>query len=304
MPTDLVAIQSATETPNHLRRNVIIGISLGTAMLLLIATLAATFAMRRWRQKAITQLRNKAIQIPAPFQEPRQSNVRLAQDEGHNSTVGLFSELSDNAKARVELLNEQAPSGSGNEIPEMSQALPIISHELGTNRSSHVMVQTRTANRYIIFASTEILRKSWTSFASSDGAPCVETVISASAQRKETEVDRASIASSNPEAEIFSLYTRRSPDLNRSLPPTPISESPQISPVVGGFNGLSCHRPQVVKSSVRGSLSALISPEMPVSTYPATSPKHQRLPVSVLPKGPGTVDDSPMAPEHQQKSKT
>ncbi|KAM0796924.1 aspartic peptidase domain-containing protein, partial [Usnea florida] len=49
IPTDLVAIPSITEKSNHLRRNV--GMSIGAALLLLLATLAAVFAIRRWRQK-------------------------------------------------------------------------------------------------------------------------------------------------------------------------------------------------------------------------------------------------------------
>lgn len=301
MPTDLVAIQSATKTPNHMRRNVLIGIILGTATFLLITTFAATFVMRRWRRRKITQLRSEAVPVRAPSQEPRRSNDRLAQEIGHNSLVGPFRELSDNAKARAELLNEQAPSGSGKEIPEMSDALPIISHELGTNRSSPVMAQTRTADRWKIFAPTKSSTKSWTSFASSDRAPCPEIIVSAS-QRKETETEKESIVNANIEAEIHSLYTRRSLDLNRSLPPTPISESPQMSPVLGGFNGSSspfCHRPQVVKSSVRGSLSALVSPEMPLSIYPATYSKNQRLPLSDLLTGLETLDGSPRAPERQ-----
>lgn len=196
-----------------------------------------------------------------------------------------FRELPDSAKARVEFLNEQAPSGSGNEISEMSNVLPPASHELRADRGSHVMVQTRTANRFQIFTSTKIVRKSWPSLASSEGATCVETAISASPQqRKGISMDRASIGTSNLEAEIYSLYVRKSLDLNRSLPPTPISESPQLSPVLEKFYGQSsfCQRPQMVNVSARGSISAFDSPARPVSIHPAIFTKHKRLTLSVL----------------------
>ena len=283
MSTDVIAIPPATGTANHLRRNVAIGTSIGTAFFLLLATLAAIFAVRRRRQKAITQLNNTTTDPPTPFREPRALIFSSVREIGNNSMVGPVRELPNSAKAKEELLNEQAPSGSGNEIAEMSEALAPVSDELRANRSSRVMVQTRNPNRCKIFTSTKISRKSWPSFASSDEV-CVETVISASAQRKEMDVDEASIITSSLEAEIYSLYTRKSLDLYRSLPPTPISESPQLSPILVKLNDRSpfCQRPQVVETSPRGSMSAFISPPMPVLTYPTTISKHQRLPVSVL----------------------
>ncbi len=283
MSTDVIAIPPATGTPNHLRRNIAIGTSIGTAFFLLLASLAAIFAIRRRRQKAITQLGNETTDPPTPFREPRALIVSSPREIGQNSMVGPVRELPNSAKAKEELLNEQAPSGSGNEIAEMSEALAPVSEELRNNRSSRVMVQTRNPNRCKIFTSTKISRKSWPSFASSDGV-CVETVISASAQRREMDVDRASIITSSLEAEIYSLYTRKSIDLYRSLPPTPISESPQLSPILVKMNDRSPfrQRPQMVETSTRGSMSAFVSPQMPALTYPATISKHQRLPVSVL----------------------
>ncbi len=73
--------------------------------------------------------------------------------------VGPVRELPNSAKAKEELLNMQAPSGSGNEVAEMSEALAPVSDELRTNRSSHVMVQTRNPNRCKIFTSTKISRE-------------------------------------------------------------------------------------------------------------------------------------------------
>lgn len=267
---DLVAIPSAIETPSHIRRNVIIGTSIGTVSFLLLATFLVLFATRRWRRTTTTQHSNEATDPPIPSQEPRALIVSSAREIGHNSMVLPLRELPDSAK---ELLNEQPPLGSGNEIFEISEALPPESHELRIGRSSHVMVETHTADRWKIMIPTKLPRKSWTSVASCDGAPGVETIVAASAQRKEMSMDGGSIVTSNLEAEIYSLYLRPSLDLDRSLPPTPISESPQVSPCLEKINERS-------SLSARGSETAFLSPEILVSTYLATIFKQKGLSVS------------------------
>ena len=303
---DLVAIPSATETPNHLRRNVAIGTSIGTASIFLLAALAAIFAIRRWRQKAMNQLSSEATEPPMSSQVPRALVFDSPREIDHNSMVELFRELPDSAKATVELLNEHAPSGSGNEICEMSEVLPPVSHELRADGGSLVMEQTRTASSCNIFTSMKIPRKGRMSLGSSNGAACVETVISASPQqRKEVSTTRASVGSSNLEAEIYSLYVRKPLDLDSSLPPTPISESPQISPVLANFQVRSsfCQRPQTVKVSAQGSMSAFNSPARPVWTYAATSSKNKRLPVSQLLTGLETINSPSGVIDGQQVGK-
>ena len=191
-----------------------------------------------------------------PFHESRALIISSAREIGHNSGVVPLRELPNSAK---ELLNEQAPLGSSNEIFEMSEAHPPSSYELRTSRGSHVMVETCSGDRWKILFPTKIPRKSWMSVGSSDGAPGAETVVSASAQRKEIITDGISIVTSNLEAEIYSLYLRPSLDLDRSLPPTPISESPQVPPFLEEVNEGS-------SSPARGSRTAFLSPEMLVST--------------------------------------
>ena len=229
-PEDLVAIPSATEIPNHHRRNVAIGTSIGTASFLLFAALAAFFAIRRWRQKTTTQRNSEATQPPTPFREPRELMVSSAQEIDHNSMADNVHKLPDSTRAIVELPSEQAPSAPENEIFEMPEAPPPVPQESKPGRGPQVMVQERTADTWKVLFPTSMPRRSWMSVASSDGAPCVETVLSASAQRKELNMDEASIITSNLEAEILSLYVRTPLDLSRSMSPTPISQSPQVSP--------------------------------------------------------------------------
>lgn len=288
--TNLVAIPSATETSSRLHRNVIIGTSIGIALFFLLATVATLLAVRRWRQRATTRLSSEPTELPRPFQEPGALIVHSPCEIDQSSLVGPLRELHDCATAKVELLNEQNASGSGNEIPEMPEALRTVPQEPRTDRSSRVMVQTRTANRWKIFTPTKNPRKSWTSFASSSGSPHVETVISASTQQRDTNRDRASIGTSNL-AEIYAYYTQKSFDLDRSLPPTPISESPQVSPVLAEFGQGSsfCRRPQMSETSARDSLSAFISPKMPISKYPMALSKTERFPMNVLSTGRKTT---------------
>ena len=232
----------------------------------------------------MTRLSSEVTENPTSSQQPRASSFKYESEIGHNSMVEPSHELPDSAKARVELLNEQNPSGSCIEISEMPEVLPPVPHELRADRGSHVMVQTRTADRWKIFTSTKIARKSWTSLALSDRAAYVETAISTSPlQRKGISRGGSPIDTSTPEAEIYSLYLRKSLDLNRSLPPTPISESPQISPVLAGLNAPSSfyQRPQMAKVSARLSMSAFNSPARPVPIYTAASSEYKGLPLSV-----------------------
>ena len=232
----------------------------------------------------MTRLSSEETEPPTSSQQPRALGFKYASELGYNSMVEPFRELPDSAKAGVELFNKQSPSGSGIEISEMPDVLPPVSHELRADRGSHVMVQTRTADRWKIFTSTKISRKSWPSLALSDRATYVETAISTSPlQRSGISRRRSSIDTSNPEAEIYSLYIRKSLDLNRSLPPTPISESPQTSSVLADLYAPSSfyQRPQMAKVSARVSMSAFDSPARPVPIYQATSSEYKGLPLSI-----------------------
>ena len=267
VPEDLLAIPSATETTNHHRRNVAIGTSIGTASFLLFAGLAAFFAIRRWRRKTTTKRNSEATQSPTPFREPAALMVSFAHEIDHNSRAGNVRELPDKTRARVELPSEQTPSAPDNEIFEMAEVPPPIPHESKPGRGSHVMVQERTADMWKVLFPTKMPRRTWMSVASSDAAPCVGTVVSAPTQRKELNMDEASIIASNLEAEILSLYVRTPLDLNRSLPPTPISESPQVSPALEDSNIGSYQRPQKLKIFTSGSGSAFVSPDPCVDRY-------------------------------------
>lgn len=138
-----------------------------------------------------------------------------------NSLIGLHRELPDSGKQ--ELLNMESPSGSGKEVLELSGSSEAVAHELperfsgaarktmtGYISKERPMTQHRNAsNKCKIFVSTNMASESCTSIDTLSDIPCVETAISA--------------------------YSAKAVFVNRSLPPTPISESPQVSPVEISF---------------------------------------------------------------------
>ena len=220
-----------------------------------------------------------------PFRELRASN--LTQEIGHSSIIGHLRELPDSA--RVELSNGQTRSGSGNEIFEMSEAPRPGPHESKPGQGSHVMVQKCTADTWRTLFPSKDPRKSWMSLASSDGAPCVETVVSTLIQRKEVNRDRASMSPSDFEADIIALYVPKSIDLDKSLPPTPISESPQVLPALEKLDVRSTlyQRSQLLGTLLHGFGSASLSPDIRVSIYTATCSRYNSLSVSDLLKSLG-----------------
>lgn len=225
-----------------------------------------------------------------------------------NGTHSPVRELPDNGK--VELLDEHSPSGSGNEIQEMAESLPTVIHELRTNRSSteQSIIQPQNTNRYKILMATRISTKSLTSVESSDTTPCVETVIRASPRLTSLDMDRSSPGPSKVE-EIYSCYLRNSLDLDRSLPPTPISESPQVSPMTAKFKRGSQHRPQTSKGLARLSMSAHILSKAPIYRHSEALVRRDRLLLSssltgletVIPPGqPSPESEVSISPEEEQ----
>ena len=127
------------------------------------------------------------------------------------SLIGAYRELPDTGKS--ELLDETAPSKFRHEMSEQPQPSAPVAYELMTPFSSgeRSMVQNHSARkRFAIFKSTNVSRKSWPSIDTSIEIPCVETIIYSQKPKKV--------------------------DLDWSLPPTPISESLQVSPIMKNFD--------------------------------------------------------------------
>lgn len=283
MKVDLVAIPSAEPIHNsNLRRNVTIGTSIA-AFALFSILLFIVFSIHRRRRSRSQVEEDTANQKKSSLWRKAFVISTTPREIDQNSMVGPVRELPDSENSKPELFDKSSPSGSGLGVLEMLDPRAPIAHELRTHRSSQVMIETRRANIGKIFKSTNISRKSWISVASSESTPRVKTVISASVQRRKISADTASLAASNLKEMIYSSYARRPLDLDRSLPPTPISESPQMSPVNTEFNEAyyAVRKPRIVQPPPRPPMSAFVSPDMPVSRYTFSLDDLNSLPISV-----------------------
>ena len=185
-----------------------IGVSLSALAFFLLSGFGLIFAIRRWRQKHSIISNGDTIELSEGSPDPEAVIVAPMQEIDANS---LCEPRELYGTGIVELLD-------GRSILELEESPKPIRHELMANQGStrHIKIQDdKSRSRFAIYVSTGLLTEIWPTVGTSSNRPVVKTVISASA-------------------------LPRVPDSNRSLPPTPISESPQIWPVVAGFNHRSC----------------------------------------------------------------
>ncbi|CAD6593051.1 MAG: hypothetical protein ASARMPREDX12_006678 [Alectoria sarmentosa] len=221
---NLVALPSADppSIPNshsHPSRNSIIGISIGVTAFLTLIIFLVYLAQKRRRYSRKNDM-SKSTESPRFSQDLKPANLS-ALHEIDNNSLYEHRELPDSGK--VELLDGNSPSGSGNEISEMPQSpTPAPLYELGTR---HTSIATSTGhrqsdrNRYAIFVRTGISLESSDSSGALKESPCVETVISSSPRHKSLNLDRP--LPTPPERTLEYL--------NRALPSIPNSDSTQIS---------------------------------------------------------------------------
>ena len=137
-----------------------------------------------------------------------------------DNLIGLYTELPDRGKAELQnLTSPPAPSSEnsqpviplGNKPHELPPP-PISQEPMNVqNLDERIVVKNlREKSKYTIFVSTNLSRHSWTSVGTSFEIPSVKTTISS---------DNINII-----------------DMDRSLPPTPISESLQCSPAAENFS--------------------------------------------------------------------
>ncbi|KAL6720917.1 hypothetical protein ACLMJK_000016 [Lecanora helva] len=245
----LVTIPSTTKSVSAGHKNAIIGTAIGVAFVAFLVAVLIWLIIRRPQDQ--TQGTEKASKHSSDFENSKIRTVCSVREIDNNSLCGPFRELPDNG--RVELLDNQSPSGSGNDISEMSQPIKYIVHELGTHHSSkqNSITLANIAENLKIVKSTEISRESRTDCGSLECSPVVETTISASTRASTSDLEvstpastAASAVSPPPPPDLTRSDTDESLenadsskrvrlkqlDLDRSLPPTPISESPQLFP--------------------------------------------------------------------------
>lgn len=264
VPAQIIAIPSNNTAihnkESHISRKAVISISIAVTVFVILIALALSFVIRRWWRNTKTRNSNNTGAIK-PVREPEALTTIPTQEIGHDSLYGVLQELHDSGK--VELLDEQSPSGSGCEINELPQSSPLVLHEPITRPDSQIAPMARnlnSTNRFPNFVSPETVGESWTNVRSAIITPYIESVINAPPRRLMLNVNKTLplIPVSRIDSVIHSKFSPRnslkdrnrtsvatarqsslrlqrdspSKELNRSLASTPISESPQVLPLV------------------------------------------------------------------------
>ena len=156
---------------------------------------------------------------------------------------------------RAELLDGNWPSGSGKEIQEMPPHSPA---ELMTSRHSprSIAQNPKSLNR-LPWVSKKRTKGNWTRSGESEGFSHIELPILSSLRRPLSRRKSSHHTSRNPERPSTYPLRCQPLDLNRSLPTTPISESPQMSPFATSLSSQFTIRDYYYTHSNRTSVASL-----------------------------------------------
>ena len=218
MKPQIVAILSAdTQTTPHTGRAIKIGLSFASILFFLLCVLAITIFLKIRRKARKREDQNAHLAIRSPSLHPIISSTR---EIGMNSLIGIYRELPEDEIA--ELHGIGPPSNPSNETANLNRAATyrtnedqgLVTHEIMDPHASlpderFTIRNIRGESNYKIFVSTNLSQQSWASVDLALDAPVVETTISS---------HNSSVL-----------------DIERSLTPTPISESVQTSPVKANF---------------------------------------------------------------------
>ena len=296
---NIIAIPSANppttpKSQSGLSHNSIIGLSVGLTALLVLIVVLVYFTRKRLRKHSRKNDTSNNSGSPVFSPEIKPANLSALHEIDNNSLV-QFRELPDSGKVelldgnspsgsgnalheidnnslrqirelpdsgKVELLDENSPSGSGNQISEMPQSsTPVPLYELGTR---HTSIATSTLNRQSdrtrqgIFVKHGILRESRDS---SDPAlkesPCVETVISSLPRHNSQGLERS--LRTPPERTLEYLK-------EKALPSIPSSDSTEVSPTKTSSSSRLSITPYVHSVSSRTSVTDSDSGTAPPET--------------------------------------
>ena len=205
---------------------------------------------RRGGKQEESRLACHSLAHDEPPVEPRASADISTQEIGNNSLIGDFREVPDSGM--IELFAGKSPSAGDDAISRALDTDSRFRHEQSIRQGSQVDSHTSAARSGHIYISTRISRNSRANNTSTFDTLGVENVIFASDRPEDPGPEVESIATSNLEDAIYSSYMRKSLDLNRSLPPTPISEGPQMSPTTAKPNPEASLREHPLREKTNG----------------------------------------------------
>lgn len=213
-----------------MRTNIIIGTSIGVLSMLILAFVTAIVIIRKRRHIAGAPEKNQVKHNTVGNQEPSLrsylGNDNPVLEIGNNSMIGLYREVPDNAL--VELLDRRFPSRQHDDISEsLVEALPAAYVSTTFQRSLNPLTSRAVSSGRSLLPTR--MSRNHTTDTPSTGTSFAETTNDVTGDPNDLETEIASIGTSYIEREIYASYIREPLDLNRSLPPTPVSESPQLS---------------------------------------------------------------------------
>lgn len=265
--------QSISSPSNRRNHNVVIGSNVGPAVFLLLAVFAITYCFRRSQRKSQKQSEAAVLKASMSVQGLGNLGDPSIREIDDNSMVGPVRELPDTGKS--ELRNVQSSGGSENVTLEMPKPISASLHEMRTQRSSQemLMIEASRATRCKGLEPCKPLQGDSSKFHSKGSKSVFTYLISASNRES---IARSSTDSVDVKTQIYASYIRKPLDLNRSLPPTPITESPMISPITPRFtkNSAAHERSQSVGAASPLSAMTPIKPRGAVSIYLGTVHRH------------------------------
>lgn len=264
LPAQIVAHPSV-KTITEPRRGKIIGASVGTATGLTALIFILIIATRKGRSTASGNSKSSKIAFPELPNGLKTPNS-IHEIDNYSLYWG-YREIMGTEKA--ELLDEKWPSGSGKIIQEMPPHSPAPAmYELMTSRhflGSSMIRSPNSLNRFAVFASTGTLREGRTS---SDTKKEPSRVVSLSPRHVSSQRRSFRPRWLKVDRPLPSPSRGQPLDLNRSLPTTPISESPQISPAITSFSSRFTIRDYLSTSSNRTSVALSIIGD--IQNFPRT----------------------------------
>ena len=245
-------------TPKH---KAVIGGSVSGAVLFFLALMALYLLLRK-RRRSRNDRQAETRASSGQLRAPRASIGEPEREIASNSMIGPFRELADTGRA--ELRNFQTSFTSGAGIAVMADSGSMNAQEMRTQRSSQEMLtlfvnQPEPCEAHTI---TCLSPQSHIRIHSMDWTSLMATVDSKSTRQSSTDSERV-------KTQIYASYVRKPLDLNRTLPPTPILESPMDFAMYAEPEDTGPSHPQSegTDTTLRSPLSRLVSPQSILSKY-------------------------------------
>ena len=282
---------------SHRNPTELVGFIIGALEFILLVILFAGYLLRKRRQKLLKQTQIGPRKGSIPSQTLGSPVLQSVPEIGTNSALGLARELPSTSKA------ELATQKSANKTSKATESDLAVPQELRTTVTSEVNVLAKAAQTNLC-AAAKVTKTTATSHFSRCTPSDASSLPPEMPALPFPNADGSSKSSTATKFSIYASYMRRSLNLDRSLPPTPISDSPVASPIASRHKSHWSHRrSRSLDTMPHVPRSALLVRKMPmqwnhnsslgVEAHPQQD-HHLHLPISVYFKFAGVfTSESP-----------